>query len=116
MTPQQAARVAVVDRILAALRDEGPLNTAALRQLAGPYYSLTRVRHGLKRRGVWEPCPDCQCDISADGARHVGQWTRQILISLEHRGLVTRSPGPVANNGGDVWMLQPGPYHEGSTA
>lgn len=117
-TKTKAQRVALEDRILAALRDEGPLTTGAITKLCGPYYQTSRRRHGRNGYGdqPFEACPDCQCiETEQIDARYAGVKVRAILKGMERRGLVAMLEAPIPNNyGGNVWIGQSGSKTSGT--
>lgn len=104
-------RLALEDRILAALRDEGPLTTGAITELCGPYYETRKKGHGRHVDPgslAFEPCPTCRCvETRQIHHRYAGVKVRAVLKGMERRGLVAMLEAPVPNNhGGNVWIRQ----------
>jgi hypothetical protein len=107
MKPDTARRQALDDRILATLRDQGPLTTGALTEACGPYHKTRRANHGTYG-SPFERCPSCKCvEVVEVRQRWASPMVRARLKSLERQGLVAMLRSPTPNNhGGNVWLLQ----------
>lgn len=110
----RALRLALEDRLLAALR-EGPLTTGHLRELTGPHFTTYRAHHGREVWApdsaypftyTWEACPGCTCTTTRDDTRSAAPRVRAALLRLERQDKVIRIRTPIPNNkGGHLWML-----------
>ena len=118
MSRKAPATIALEDRLLAVLRDEGPSSTSQLRQATAPHYETREINHGAwgydcNETRVWMSCPGCDCTVTRDASRWVGSKIRTCLLRLERTGLVVRisSPNPQAT-GGDWWFYVIGDTNE----
>jgi hypothetical protein len=101
-------RQALDDRLLTALRVEGPLTTGQLARLCGPYFETRRQNHGAWTHCdgelKWLECCSHEETVEVD-SRYMAPTVRTAMKRLERQGVVVELQAPIPNNhGGNVWM------------
>lgn len=109
-------RQAIEDRILAALREEGPLTTGQLTRMCGPYFRTYEKRHGewtwCEGERKWLVCCSHEETREVD-SRYMAPTVRAAAKRLERLGKVIELEAPTPNNhGGNVWMRLDFPKEE----
>jgi len=97
----QVTRLAIEDRVIAALKEKGLASTGQLRLLSGPHFQELRrwCACNCRQTGHW------RSDGVYDVTRSAAPTILQILKRLERQGLVCRIEPPIRNNhGGYQWL------------